>query len=185
MATTKKTTTRKPATTKTTAATATTSVRSDEGFRLSIGSLDLSKVDVKAIASDTAYATVGAGDRAVEVVRDLPQKLETLRKQRVETFVKETPARVETLAKDVPAKLQAEVNSNLQTVRKELQTYATRGRKVVESIRKADSTKKALEQTENARMQVKGAVTSIRKTVEQGQEAVEGAVGRIGARRSA
>jgi hypothetical protein len=168
--TTKKTTARKPATTKTSAATEKTTLRSDEGFRLSIGSLDLSKVDVRAIASDTAYATVGAGDRAVEVVRDLPQQLETLRKQRV---------------KEAPAKLQAEVNSNLETARKELQSYAVRGRKVVDSLRKADSTKKALDQTENARIQVKGAVTSIRKAVEQGQEAVEGAVGRIGVRRSA
>ncbi|CAN5472529.1 hypothetical protein BH23ACT9_BH23ACT9_01930 [soil metagenome] len=184
MATAKKTTTRKTTARKTTAKSATTrpnstktaaATKTDQGFALSLGSFDLSTVDVKALATDYAYATVGATDRAVEAARELPQKLETLRKERkVESFVKEAPA-----------KLQGELNGNFETLRKEIDGYAARGRKVIESISNAQSTKRALSQTENARSQVKGAVTSIRKAVEQGTDAVEGAAGRIGVRRSA
>lgn len=176
----KKTTTRKTATTRSTTKTA-------PAAKAQAAAQDV-KVDVKAIATDTAYATVGVADRAVEVSRELPAKLEELRKARAEqaaTFVKEAPVKAQTFVKDVPTKLQAELAKDLEAAKKELDGFAARGRKVVDSITKAPSTKKALSQTETARSQVKGAVTSIRKAVEQGQDAVEGAVERIGVRRSA
>lgn len=158
---------------------------SDEGFRLSLGNVELSTVDLKGVVTDSAYAYVGAGDRAVEFARHLPQQLENLRKERAETLVKDARGKVQSFMKETPAKLQTELHDGVETARKEFETFAVRGRKVVESITKADSTQKALDQTENARTAVKGAVTSIRKAVEQGQEAVEGAVERIGLRRSA
>ncbi|MGI9017590.1 MAG: hypothetical protein ACR2HR_10895 [Euzebya sp.] len=173
--------TTKTSATKTSATKTSTAKKSDAG--LTLGSLD-----VKAVVTDSAYATLGAGDYAVEIARVLPQRLETARKQRAEKtaeLVKVAPAKAQTFVKEAPAKLQAELNSSFETVRKEFDSYATRGRKVVKSITQAPATKRAMSQTDNARSQVKGAVTSIRKAVELGQNAIEGATGRIGNRRSA
>ena len=74
-----------PKATKSTTKTATkTTAKAEEGFRLSLGNVDLSADDVVEFVTDYAYATVGAGDRAVEVARELPQRLETVRKARTE-----------------------------------------------------------------------------------------------------
>lgn len=200
-ATTKPKTTRtstKPKTTRTSTTKVSASVKADQRSAR-LGPIELITADVRTLATDTVYATVGAGDRAIAVARELPQRLDDIRKHRVnrttsvvknnrlraEGLIKDAPDKAQSFVKDVPTKLQAEVSGNFETARKELDSFATRGREVVEAIAKAPTTKRALSQTETARSQVKGAITSIRKAVEQGQEAVEGAVDRIGVRRSA
>jgi hypothetical protein len=175
--------TTKPAATKTAAAT-------DSRRALTLGELD-----VKTVVTDSAYAGVGAGDAAVASARDLAHRLEALRgldKDEAAQLVKANRAKAESLLKDVPVRAQAlvkDVPGTARTLaeasRKEFDTYAARGRKVVESITNAPATKKALAQTDTARTQVKGAVTSVRKAVEQGQVALEGAVDKIGVRRRA
>ncbi|MEE8600486.1 hypothetical protein [Euzebya tangerina] len=168
----------------TTKKTSTTKTASDETFFLSVGSFELSAEDVKTLVTDSAYAYVGAGDLAVSVVRDLPGRLESLRKDQA-ALVKDAPAKAQTFVKDAPSKLQAEINAQLDSVRGEVDTYATRGRKLVDGVTEAPATKRVLDQTEAARTQVKGAVTSVRKVVEQGREAAQKAVGTIGSRRAA
>lgn len=187
---------RKTATAKAPAAKATTaksttktsSKTTEDGFRLSLGNVDLSADDVVEFVTDYAYATVGAGDRVVEVARELPQRLETLRKTRTEqaeSFVTETRTKVESFVKEAPTKLQAELNDTVDTARKEFETFAARGRKVVDTVSKNETAKKALDATETARTQVTQAVTSLRKYVEQGQDAVETAAEKIGLRKTA
>lgn len=159
-----------------------TTTKKDDSFSIAVGNFAVSTDDVKSIVTDSAYATVGAGDLAVSVARDLPGRLDTLRKEQA-TLVKEAPAKAQSFVKEAPSKLQNEINEQLSSVRGEVQTYATRGRKLVNSISDANATKKALSQTETARSQVKGAVTSIRKAVEQSQQAAQKAVSRLGNRR--
>lgn len=176
-----KTTTTKITTTKTTpeaAPESSTKTTATASARLT--HLDLRDLDVKAALTDTAYATVGAGDLAISTARELPQRLVALRNERI-AQIKKAP----TLVKEAPAKLQAELNDGIGTVRDEITSFATRGRKVAKSVSNSKSTKQALSQTETARSQVKGAVTSIRKALEQGQDAVGDAAQRIGVRRSA
>lgn len=178
-----------PKATKSTTKTATkTTAKAEEGFRLSLGNVDLSADDVVEFVTDYAYATVGAGDRAVEVARELPQRLETVRKARTEqaeSFVTEARGKVESFVKEAPTKLQGELNDTVETARKEFETFATRGRKVVDTVSKNETAKKALDATETARTQVSQAVTNLRKYVEQGQDAVETAAEKIGLRKSA
>lgn len=145
-----------------------TGTTAEKGLR--IGGLDLSDFDVRSALTDSAYATVGAGDRAVEVARTLPE--------RVETFVR-------TAVKEAPEKLRTELDDTVAEARKEFRAYATRGRKVWDEVAKAEPTRKALDRTEVARTQVAQTVTSLRGYVEQGQDAVEKAAERVGLRRSA
>ena len=154
----------------------------DDNFAIAVGTFEVSTADVKGVVADSAYATVGAGDLAVSVARDLPGRLDTLRKDQL-TFAKEAPAKAQTFVKEAPGKLQTQIDSQIATVRDEVNAYATRGRKLVGSVTDSTSTKKAVSQSETARSQVKGAVTSIRKAVEQSQNAARTAVGRIGTRR--
>ncbi|WP_370328335.1 hypothetical protein [Euzebya sp.] len=194
MATTKTTTTarktsaRKTSTAKTSAKKVTTARKAPTTTSTAPSTAGRHEFDVRALVTNSAYATIGAGDLAVETARTLPKRLEAQRKARAEraqAFVKEAPIRAQALVKDAPTKLQAEWTHGYEAARKELDVYAARGRKLIDSIANAPQTKRALDQTETARSQVKGAVTSIRKAVEQGQEAAEGAVRRIGVRRSA
>lgn len=180
MATAKKTTT----STEKTATTTPTVQTTDKGFRLALGSVEVNGAAVKDVVADSAYATLGAGDYAIAVARELPQRLENLGRQgarQATDLVKTAPARTQGLVREA----RGEVNESLTTARDGFGGYAERGRKVVKSISQAASTKRAVEQTDTARSQVKGAVTSVRKALEQGQDAVGTAVGRIGRRRSA
>lgn len=161
---------------------------SAEGFTLHLGSIELTAAELREMLTDSAFAYVGAGDRAIEVARELPEKLESLRKARTEqaeSFVKESRGKVETFVKDAPSKLQSELEDGVETARKEFETFAARGRKVVEDLRGDERAKKVLDSTEDVRGQVTTAVTNLRKYVEQGQDRVEAAAERLGLRRSA
>jgi hypothetical protein len=135
--------------------------------------LDVRVEDVRTALAEAAYAGVGLTDAALAIARDLPQRLEALRQQ--------APA----LLQELPTRARTEVADELEGARTALGDYTSRGRQVVGSIRDAAATRRALGQTEIARSQAKAAVTSIRKAVEQGQEVLEVATGRLGARRSA
>lgn len=115
----------------------------------------------RTILTDTAYVAVGAADKAAQLVRTLPQHVERTRKD-VQRFVDERGT----------------------AARTSYEGYATRGRKLVTEVRQAEPTKRTIAQAETARTQVRDAVTNLTKAIENGQEAVETAAGRLGLRRS-
>lgn len=130
---------------------------------------------VRTVVLDGAYATVGLGDTAVETLRQLPVKAAQLRN--------EAPKKVRSLTEDAPRDLKdltARAKVFRTTAERELDAYATRGRKVVQAIRGSASTQKALEQSRTARSQVKAATTSVRKAVKQSAVAVDTATGKVG-----
>ena len=158
-----------------------TTTSTDQGFTVSLGSKTLTEAEIRAALTDSAYATLGAGDYAVQLVRGLPARLEKARAEgptRAQELAKDLPTRARTFAQEAPERVSTEL-------RKELEGYTTRGRKVVDTISSSEQTKRAKDQTETARSQVRGAVTSLRKAVDASTEAVEDAAGRLGLRRSA
>ena len=138
---------------------------------------------VKNIVVDTAYATVGITDTAVEVLKSLPAKAAELRE--------EAPVRVRTLTTDAPKQLterfqavttqgKATVTGLRGTVETQIDTYASRGREVIGKVQNSAATKRALEQSRVARAQVKAAATSVRKAVGATADAAEVAAEKAG-----
>lgn len=138
---------------------------------------------VKNIVVDTAYATVGITDTAVEVLKSLPAKAAELRE--------EAPVRVRTLTTDAPKQLterfqavttqgKATVTGLRGTVETQIDSYASRGREVIGKVQNSAATKRALEQSRVARAQVKAAATSVRKAVGATADAAEVAAEKAG-----
>lgn len=128
----------------------------------------------RALVSDGAYAAVGLGDTAVEILRTLPEQLTKLRT--------EGPKVVEgvELRLATPAELRSLVETARAEAATEFDALASRGRTVVTSISNAAATKRAFDQTRIAQTQLKGAITSVRRAVEQAADAVETAAGKVG-----
>jgi hypothetical protein len=138
---------------------------------------------VRAFVTDGAYAALGVGDSAVEVLRGVPGRVERLRKgapRTVETRVKDVEQRVKSLWAETPEELKARVEGMRRSAGKEFDTYARRGRSVVRSVTSNKAAQRAAEQTKVARTQVKAATTSVRKALGQSVEAAETAADRIG-----
>ena len=124
---------------------------------------DAAQRTVKTVVTDAGYATVGAADTAIALVRTLPTKLQSVDAPKL---VEETPRaaseRLETLRRNAE---------------KEFDVLAERGRNIVSEISKKNSAgQRAADQARTARTQLKGAVTSLRKAVFSGAEAVENTV---------
>lgn len=193
-ATSSKTTTRKPAAkkpaarkTKTTAQKAKTSAKSTPKAAAKTATKPVQERTVKNIVIDTAYATVGLTDTAVEVLKSLPAKAAELRE--------EAPVRVKTLSttltteapKQVTARFQAVTTQSKATVTElrgqvesSIGSYADRGREVLGKVQNSAATKRALEQSRVARSQVKAAATSVRKAVGATADAAESAADKAG-----
>lgn len=197
-ATSTKTTARKPAAkkpaarkTKTTAQKAKTSAKSTPKSTPKAAAKTATKPaqerTVKNIVIDTAYATVGLTDTAVEVLKSLPAKAAELRE--------EAPVRVKTLSttltteapKQVTARFQAVTTQSKATVTElrgqvenSIGSYADRGREVLGKVQNSAATKRALEQSRVARSQVKAAATSVRKAVGATAAAAESAADKAG-----
>lgn len=132
------------------------------------------------LLSDGAYATLGAGERIAGALRALPGSIATLphaARARAEAALR--------TARTSPEALQRTYADAVSAARQELDTYAARGRRLANDLSSNEATRQVLRQTETARSQVKGAVTSLQKVVQSGGHAVEAAAGRIGLRRSA
>jgi hypothetical protein len=122
---------------------------------------------------DGAYAALGAGDAAIDVLRtrgadvrrELIEALEAARREELRARVQALPQRARTLRGEAVV---------------ELQQLADRGRTVVETVRKQPATKQAIERTEVARRQVKAARTSVRKAVTSAVEGAEAAASTLG-----
>ncbi len=95
---------------------------------------------------DTAYASVGATDSAVAWLRALPRT--------VVRFTAEGPGLAESL-------------------QREFDSLAIRGRQVVDAIATSPTTQRAVDQTRAARNQIRTAAGQVRKTAEVTEDAVE------------
>ena len=130
---------------------------------------------LKTEARKPLFAVVGAGDLAVENLKDLPgQATELL--PRTKAFVAEIPGRVlslPTIVKGLPADVTG----------KAFETYGDlveRGEKLVRSIRRSKSTEQAEAQIKVAKSQAKAATTSATKAAKATAKAVDKAAEKIG-----
>jgi len=174
-----KTTAKKPAS-KAKTAPKTTAARKPAAQKPAVKSVERT---VKTVVVDSAYATVGLTDTAVAVLKSLPAKAAELRE--------EAPVTLKSLRDQAPRQLtdrlhavseqgKATVEGLRHATEQQLDSYATRGRTVVDKVRGSAATKKALEQSRIARSQVKAAATSVRKAVGASADAVESAAEKAG-----
>jgi hypothetical protein len=130
---------------------------------------------VMSLLTDSAYATLGAGDRAAAFLRglndirfDVPQRLIDLRDQAPK------------LARDLRKQTVSTVEELRGQARAEFDALAERGRKRVESVRRSRKVSEASDQVRTARSQVKAAATSVSRAVETNVEAASKVVGQTG-----
>ncbi|HEV8651322.1 MAG TPA: Rho termination factor N-terminal domain-containing protein [Actinomycetes bacterium] len=112
---------------------------------------------LRSLLADSAYATVGAGEAAVELIRSI---------DRVRV---ETPKQVRTLGKEAPERLRTLRGQAGQ----EFDGLARRGRELVHSIRTSSATGDAADQVRTARSRVKAAGTSVTRAAGETAEAVD------------
>ncbi len=130
--------------------------------------------DPQVLLEDVGYAAAGVAHDAIELARTLPSRIEGLRgdvekaakeaPERVKDLRTEVPSRVETTVKDVRVRISKDLQAWLDTFEKRFDTKAADGRKVADTVRSDQRVKRILEQTDNTRSQVKGAITSVVKT---------------------
>jgi DNA-binding transcriptional regulator YdaS (Cro superfamily) len=111
---------------------------------------------VRSLLTDSAYATIGAGGAAVELIRS------------IDRIRAETPRQVRTLGKQAPERLRTLRDQAGQ----EFDGLARRGRELVGSIRTSPATRDAADQARTARSRVKAAGTSVRRAADETAEAV-------------
>lgn len=153
------------------------------------------KVSLKEVRKPL-YASVGAGDFAVEKLRELPTRY-TGGVKRFQAQVKELPAQVKELpvqvkelpaqvkelpahVKELPAAVKAQLSELSEKATHLYEEFAERGENVVTSIRKSPSTEAAIEEGKTAVRQVKAVRTSTRRAAEAAEKAVENAASKIG-----
>lgn len=111
--------------------------------------------NIKKVVTGYPYAVVGTTDLAVERVREARTQLEALR------------------AEYAPAKVQARLAKAPEVATKEYDDLVVRGEKLVERIRKQQSTQDFLGQAKATVALGKGVVTSARKTVDEVERAAK------------
>jgi len=112
---------------------------------------------LRSLLANSAYATVGAGEAAVKLIRSI---------DRVRA---EAPKQVRTLGKETPERLRGLRDQAGQ----EFDGLAKRGRKLVHSIRTSSATRDALDQVRTARSRVKAAGTSVTRAAGETATAVD------------
>ena len=149
--------------------------------------------DPQVLLEDVGYAAAGVARDAIELARTLPSRIEGLRgevekaakeaPERVKDLRTEVPSRVETTVKDVRVRISKDLQAWIDTFEKRFDTKAADGRKVADTVRSDERVKRILEQTDNTRSQVKGAITSVVKTGaaagEAGREQAETAASQV------
>ena len=141
---------------------------------------------LKTEARKPLYAVVGAGDLAVENIKDLPVQVVA----QASTILPKTTA----LVAEIPGKV-AELPTLVKGLRGDAQTRATaltgkafstygelveRGQKLVGSIRRGSATQTAEARIKTAKSQTKAATTSTTKAAKATAKAVEDAAAKIG-----
>jgi heparin binding hemagglutinin HbhA len=114
------------------------------------------------------YAVVGAGDLAVENIKDLPTDLLA----QATTFVPKTTA----LVAELPARATALTGKAFETYGE----LVERGQKLVGSIRRSKSTQNAQSQVKVAKSRAKAATTSATKAAKATAKATTNGAAKIG-----
>jgi hypothetical protein len=129
------------------------------------------KGDVRVTLPDARrglYAYVGVADFAVEKIRSLPSQ------------VRELPQTLRTSLTDLQGKVGETYTDVSGKVTETCSDFASRGEKLVTSIRKDPATKSAVDQVKTAESQVKAARTSVRKAATKTEAAAEKSTDKIG-----
>jgi uncharacterized glyoxalase superfamily metalloenzyme YdcJ len=125
------------------------------------------------------YAVVGAGDLAVDNIKDLPAELvaqATTFVPKATALVTEIPGRVKGLRGEVETRATALTGKAFETYG----DLVERGQKLVGSIRRSPSTQQAEAQLKVAKSQAKAATTSATKAAKATGKAVTNAADKIG-----
>jgi hypothetical protein len=181
---TKKASAKKATTKKSTAKTAT---KKSTARKRTTKRVPLHEREPRTLIEDAGYATAGVVNDTVELLRELPSKLQGWRGQatkvakdapeRVKDLRTEAPAKVESTVKDVRDRVSKDVDVWLKTFEQKFDGKAAEGRKIADELKSDDRVKKVLDQTGNTRSQVKAAFTSVIKTGEVAAEAGKKQVG--------
>lgn len=143
-------------------------------------------------AKKALYATVGAGETAIERVKSLPKQANELRGRLTNGSLRELPQSAIDAVRAVPGKVTGLFSSLTEKVgdltgpatkraTKNFNTYAKRGEKTVKKIAKSAPFKRATAKTKSAKSRTKAAATSIRSAVEADVDAVKHAAETVSA----
>ncbi|HVF04742.1 MAG TPA: hypothetical protein VNA20_07880 [Frankiaceae bacterium] len=138
---------------------------------------------LKTEARKPLYAVVGAGDLAVENIKELPTQLvaqATTIVPKTRALVSDIPAKVPAIVKDLRGDVEGRATS---VTGKAFQAYGElveRGQKLVTSIRRSSATEQAEAQIKIARSQAKAAATSATKAAKATAKAVDKAADKVG-----
>jgi hypothetical protein len=149
-------------------------------------------------AKKTLYATIGAGELAIEKTRDLSSRLIELPAQlgrrgslrdlpKLASSIRtEAPKRVSSLVssgtdvlKTGTSKTQELVSQARRRSNQQYQELAKRGEKLYGAIKRSQPTKKAATQAKTAKSKVKAATTSVEKSASATVDAVVNAVEKV------
>jgi hypothetical protein len=123
-------------------------------------------------SQEVLYAVVGAGDFAIEKVRDLPLITNSKARTKIyKDFVKRGRSLSTRIQNSAPTKQAIE---QTKTARTQVKAAATSVGKAMRA-NASGSSKKAADQTKVARSQVKAASTSVRKAASAGAKATRAA----------
>jgi hypothetical protein len=138
---------------------------------------------LKTEARKPLYAVVGAGDLAVENIKELPTQLAAqaaavLPKTRA--FVVEVPGKLPMLVTGLRGEVEERVEAVTGVAGRTYGELVERGQQLVRSIRRAPATEQAEEQVKVAKSRVKAAATSTTKAAKATAKAVDKAAEKIG-----
>jgi hypothetical protein len=129
---------------------------------------------LRGLVADSAYASVGLGSAAVELMRSI---------DRVRV---QTPQRARAIGRQAPERLRHLVEESTvglpRRAAREFDGFAQRGRDLVGAIRTNSTTLEAIDRTRTARSRLKAAGTSATKAAESAVQATERAAAIVAAR---
>lgn len=135
---------------------------------------DRAERNVRNIVRDSAYVTLGVGDLAVSIVRNVGEKAAELRAEAPNTLKTQVDPR------QVSARIERRLEQILNGATTEYERLGVRGRSLVEGIQTSRSTRKAADQVGNAQSQMKAAATSVARASKLVGDAAEESVERVG-----
>jgi hypothetical protein len=128
------------------------------------------------------YAVVGAGDVALEKVKDLAGDVRTFvdKNDTPRTLVTATAKDLQEFFSGKAGDLHTRFTKRRRTARRTYDRLAKRGQSLVSRIRRQAATQRATEQARNAQQQVKRTVKTVRKAATSTAEATVAAAQKVG-----
>jgi hypothetical protein len=148
--------------------------------------LKLNLAEVRKEARKPLFASVGAGDFAVERIKRLPEVYTGARanyRTAVTTAVKDYRSAVQTLpatVKELPTSLKSSLTELSGKANEFYGDFVQRGEKLVTSIRRQPSTQEAVSEAKTAARQTRTAATHARRSAGAGKTAAGSAASKTG-----